>query len=144
MKPTVAADLSKHRACDGVCVRLNAAKERSQASTIFMMTRAELQLLDLNMLAMYCQRVSESYPWNSAEAEQARELKRDWVQLIGYVKPPIPGIHTPEDRARFTKELIERMIDLLANCNLPANGRGSGLQSVAGGNGTSKSKKSTA
>ncbi len=78
----------------------------------------QLERFDLNMLAMYCLRVPESPETDSWRAEQARQLKAEWVLFIGHAKPPIPGLNTPEAIARYGQELKQRLVSFLAGCSL--------------------------
>ena len=76
----------------------------------------ELGRFDLNMLAMYCLRVAESAESDSWKAEQARQLKAEWVLFIGHTKPPIPGLDTPEAIEMYGQQLKQRMVSFLAGC----------------------------
>ena len=84
-----------------------------------MLKMGELERLDLNILAMYCLRVAESAAANSSQAEQARQLKREWALFIGHARPPLPGLDSQEDIETYGKELKQRMVSFLA-ANEPA------------------------
>jgi hypothetical protein len=95
-----------------------------------MLKKTELEQLDLNMLAMYCQGVAESDAANFLAAEQAKQLKQEWARFIGSSPEP----RTREDSEAQAKGLKERMVNFLSGCSLAMtfNLR---AQSVAAGRG---------
>ena len=103
-------------------------------------SKEELERLHLNMLAVYCQRVSESYPDEPEVARQARSLWEEWNTLIGFVKPPLPGVETRKDKESYSVDLKARMVQVLSGCSLP---KGVAQASPASSKGL-RSKKQTA
>jgi hypothetical protein len=78
----------------------------------------ELERLELNMVAMYCLRVTESASATSLQAEQARKLKTEWALFIGHTYPPQPGLDSEEGIEAHGKELKQRMVFFLAGCSV--------------------------
>ena len=74
-------------------------------------TKEELQV-ELNLLAMYCQRVAEVSEANSIEADQARKLKQEWNLLIGSVR-------TQDEIEAQSEQLRQRMVEFLSTVELP-------------------------
>jgi hypothetical protein len=74
-------------------------------------TKEELHM-ELNLLAMYCQRVAEVSEANSIEADQARKLKREWNLLIGSVR-------TQDELEAQMEQLRQRMLKFLSTVELP-------------------------
>jgi hypothetical protein len=74
-------------------------------------TKEELHV-ELNLLAMYCQRVAEVSEANSIEADQARKLKQEWNLLIGSVR-------TQDEIEAQTEQLRQRMLKFLSTVELP-------------------------
>ena len=73
---------------------------------------SELMELELNMLGVYCQRVSESEHADPPTAEEARRLKKEWVQFIFTLKDNLDG----------AEPLKQQMIDFLARCSVQRTG----------------------
>ena len=74
-------------------------------------TKEELHV-ELNLLAMYCQRVAEVSEANSIEADQARKLKQEWNLLIGSVR-------TQDELEAQMEQLGQRMLKFLSTVELP-------------------------
>ena len=68
--------------------------------------------MELNLLAMYCQRVAEVSEANSIEADQARKLKQEWNLLIGSVR-------TQDELEAQMEQLRQRMLKFLSTVELP-------------------------
>ena len=79
-----------------------------------MWEKAELERLELNMLAMLCLRVAESGMANSEEREEAGRLRREWVLLIGDRDPVLLGLHIKKDIEAHAEVLKQRMVTYLA------------------------------
>lgn len=79
-----------------------------------MLKIGELERLDLNMLAMYCQRVAESREATYLETEQARRFKTEWVSFIGHTSPRIPELENREDIGSSVEGLKQRVVSFLA------------------------------
>jgi len=79
-----------------------------------MLSKRELEKLEVNMLAMYCLRVAENAPAGSAEAEEARKLRQEWSALIG--RGGAQGLDTPEDKEAWGQRLKSSMVQLLSDC----------------------------
>ena len=77
-------------------------------------TKEELQRMDLNILAVFCQKVAEARNDNSLEAHDARQLKYEWTLLID---PPTPSsrlLEAEEDIETHAEELKGRMVNFLS------------------------------
>ena len=83
-----------------------------------MSKKEELEQLELNMLAMYCQRLAEVGEANSTEVDQAQQLKQEWILFIG-------SNHTQDEIAAQTEQLRQRMLRLLSAVELPVLSRSS-------------------
>ncbi|HUL34648.1 MAG TPA: hypothetical protein VL128_12235 [Candidatus Eisenbacteria bacterium] len=102
-----------------------------------MLTKAKLQELDLNMLAMYCLRVAETPGADPSKIAEALDLKRAWNLYINSPVPPIAGLQGEEELPAYCKKLRQGMVDFLAMCSLdaglagkpgsPANGHAKGV-----------------
>jgi len=79
-----------------------------------MWNNVELEMLDLNMLAMLCLRVTESRMANSEERGEARRLRREWVMFIGNGNPVLLGLDTQPDIKAYAEALRQRMVTYLA------------------------------
>lgn len=77
-------------------------------------TKEEVARLDINLLAMYCQRVVDSGDATSAAAEEAGQLKHEWVMLIDSKTPPLPELKTQEDIDAYVERLKQRMVNFLS------------------------------
>ena len=77
--------------------------------------KEELERMDLNILAVFCQNVAEARSDNSSEAHHARQLKYEWTTILD---PPDP---TPRLRKRQedidldAAELKGRMVSFLSS-----------------------------
>jgi len=89
--------------------------------------REELQRMELNMLAMYCQRVAETHTGNSEEAGRARQIKHEWTLFIS---PISPNLRTQEEIETEAEQLRQRMVSFLSTVELPPLAR----RSSAGSN----------
>jgi hypothetical protein len=77
-------------------------------------TKEELERMDLNILAVFCQKVAEARSDNSTEAHQARQLKHEWTLLLD---PPTPSLRLPdaqEDVDTHAEGLKGRMVSFLS------------------------------
>jgi hypothetical protein len=81
-----------------------------------MFMKEDLERMDLNMLAMYCQRVAEVGEFHSMDTNQARELKHEWTSLIGPTSPALLAQPNVEDQA---EQLRLRMVSFLSAVELP-------------------------
>jgi hypothetical protein len=81
-----------------------------------MSKKEDLERMDLNMLAMYCQRVAEVREFHSMEADQARELKHAWTLLIS---PATYAFRTQQNVEDQTEQLRLRMVSFLSAVELP-------------------------
>ena len=77
-----------------------------------MSIKEELEQMDVNVLAMYCQRLAEVSEANSMEADAARQLKQEWNLFIG-------SVHTQDEIKAQTEQLRERMLKFLSTVELP-------------------------
>jgi len=73
--------------------------------------REELQRMELNMLAMYCQRVAETHTGNSVEASRARQIRHEWTLFIS---PIGPDLRTQEEIEAEGEQLRQRMVNFLS------------------------------
>jgi hypothetical protein len=81
------------------------------------MSKEEIERMDLNMLAMYCQRVAEVREVNSMEAFHARQLKHEWVSFIGFINP---SSRTEHEMGVQAEQLRQRMLSFLSTVELPS------------------------
>ena len=92
-----------------------------------MWNKAELERLDLNMLAMLCLRALESGVANSEQREEAGRLRRESALLIGNKNPALPGLATQEGIEAHAEALKRRMVTYLAGfSSTKARGRAAG------------------
>jgi hypothetical protein len=78
--------------------------------------REELERMDLNMLAMYCQRVAEIHIAKSMEADRARQLKHEWTLFIS---PSKSDLRTEQEIEAEREQLKQRMVSFLSAVELP-------------------------
>jgi hypothetical protein len=78
--------------------------------------REELERMELNMLAMYCQRVAETHIVRSMEADQARQLKHEWTLFIS---PTRRDLRTEQEIETEREQLRQRMVSFLSAVELP-------------------------
>jgi|SRR5215469_6954840 len=76
----------------------------------------ELERMDVNMLAMYCQRVAETRTSNSMEADQARQLKHEWTLFISPTSPDLRAQHEIEAER---EQLRQKMVSFLSAVEIP-------------------------
>ena len=77
--------------------------------------KEELERMDLNILAVFCQNVAEARTDNSFEAHHARQLKHEWTLLLD---PPDPSARVPkrqEDIDLDAADLKGRMVSFLSS-----------------------------
>jgi hypothetical protein len=79
--------------------------------------REELQRMEINMLAMYCQRVAETHTANSVEAGRARRIRHEWTLFIS---PISPDLRTQEEIKAEGEQLRQRMVSFLSAVELPS------------------------
>lgn len=77
-----------------------------------MATKDELERLNLTVLAVLCQQVADNASADSATAEKAWQLKREWVLLQG---PPKPNLSDQRLVERKQAKLKTHMAEFLAN-----------------------------
>jgi hypothetical protein len=76
--------------------------------------REELERMDVNILAVFCQKVAEAHTDNSLEAHHARQLKYEWTLLADPPTPPSRLLKTQEDIETHAEELRGRMVNFLS------------------------------
>ena len=77
--------------------------------------KEELERMDLNILAVFCQSVAEARSDNSFESHHARQLKYEWTMILD---PPDPSAQVPkrqEDIDLDAAELKGRMVSFLSS-----------------------------
>jgi hypothetical protein len=75
-------------------------------------TKEELERMDLNILAVFCQKVAEARSDNSTEAHQARQLKHEWTLLLD---PRTPSSRLPGPQVDNQAEQLKgRMVSFLS------------------------------
>jgi len=77
--------------------------------------KEELERMDLNILAVFCQKVAEDHSDNSFEALHARQLKNEWTLILD---PPDPSSRLLEARENIevhAAELKGRMVSFLSD-----------------------------
>ena len=77
--------------------------------------KEELERMDLNILAVFCQNVAEAGSDNSFEADHARRLKCEWTMILD---PPYPSarlLKRQEDIDLDVAELKGRMVSFLSS-----------------------------
>jgi hypothetical protein len=76
--------------------------------------RDDLERLDLVELAVLCQKVADDFSVGTQTAEQAWQLKREWVVLVARETPP-PRSYKENDEIQMQKAALKtRMVDFLA------------------------------
>jgi hypothetical protein len=88
--------------------------------------REELQRMDVNVLAVYCQRVAETHTTNSMVADRARQLKQEWTL---FVSPTSPDLRTQQEVEAERVRLRQRMVSFLSVVQLPPLAREATAQS---------------
>lgn len=75
--------------------------------------KQELERMDLNILAVFCQKIAEARSDNSFEAHHARQLKYEWTLLVD---PPTPSrlLMAQEDIETHAEELKGKMVNFLS------------------------------
>ena len=76
--------------------------------------REELERMDVNILAVFCQKVAEAHTDNSLEAHHARQLNYEWTLLADPPTPPSRLLKTQEDIETHAEELRGRMVNFLS------------------------------
>jgi len=77
-------------------------------------TKEELERMDLNILAVFCQRVAEARSDSSFEAHHARRLKYEWTLLLDPATPLSRLRDRQEDVNTHAEELKGRMVSFLS------------------------------
>ena len=74
--------------------------------------KEELERMDLNILAVFCQKVAEDLSNNSFEALHARQLKNEWTLILD---PPDPSSRLPGPQVDNRAEQLKgRMVSFLS------------------------------
>ena len=77
-------------------------------------TKEELEMMDLNILAVFCQKVAEARNDTSFEARHARQLKYEWTLLLDPTTPSSCLRDRREDVNTHAEELKGRMVSFLS------------------------------
>jgi hypothetical protein len=76
--------------------------------------KEELERMDLNILAVFCQNVAEARSDNSFEAHRARQLKYEWTMILD-PDPSTRLLKRQEDLDLDAAELKGRMVSFLSS-----------------------------
>lgn len=76
--------------------------------------KEELERMDVNILAVFCQKVAQACNDNSFEARHARQLKYEWTLLLDPPTPSAPLRKAQEDIDTHSAELKGRMVSFLS------------------------------
>ena len=76
--------------------------------------KEELERMDLNILAVFCQNVAEACSDNSFEAHHARQLKYEWTMILD-PDPSARLLKRQEDIDLDAAELKGRMVSFLSS-----------------------------
>ena len=77
-------------------------------------TKEELEKMDVNMLAVFCQKVAEARNDSSFEAHHAQQLKYEWTLLLDPATPSSLLRDRQEDVNTHAEELKGRMVSFLS------------------------------
>jgi len=77
--------------------------------------KEELERMDLNILAVFCQKVAEDLSNNSFEALHARQLKNEWTLILDPPDPSSRLLDAREDIEVHAAELKGRMVSFLSD-----------------------------
>ena len=77
-------------------------------------TKEELERMDLNILAVFCQKVAEAHSDSSFEARHARQLKFEWTLLLDPIAPSSRLPEAQEDVDTHAEGLKGRMVSFLS------------------------------
>jgi len=81
---------------------------------VAMPTKEALERLGPTELAVLCGKIAESPTASSIEADQARDMKREWALLNISVTPPPPTLQAQKDYEAKMERLKRKMVSFLA------------------------------
>ena len=77
--------------------------------------KEELERMELNILAVFCQKVAEAHSYNSFEAHHARQLRYEWTLILDPRDPSFRLPKAQEDIDICAAELKARMVSFLSD-----------------------------
>ena len=76
--------------------------------------KQELERMDLNILAVFCQKIAEARSDNSFEAHHARQLKYEWTLLVDPPTPSLRLLKAQQEIETHAEELKGKMVNFLS------------------------------